>query len=494
MLSGSKKSTLFIALLTGIVLLNGTIAIAKDIALPPATISQQETWVYTPTTKTLATQAVFPDKAWWQASGDPYLIATLEAVLANNNELKGSQAKLLESRALIRETLGGAFPSLTINPSGVRQKNSANLIVPSRAQLSGNGPRLFAPGATINTYSLPLQASWEPDVWLRTLDATQLAKQTLEQSVQDQHQLHVLLITDAATAYWNLIGIDAQLLCLEKALHLAADRLTLEEDRLQAGLINGETIEQAKANRIVLEQQVVQLLTQQATFQNQLAVLMGKTPAQTAQWPRLSYSQWVESPAASLTDTLSVGVPLEVITRRPDLLKAEAQLKAQALQVRLARKAFLPTFNLTGQYGYASTQLSNWLTQSSNLWNIGGNAAIGLFEGGTKWYRLKREKAIQEQTVANYQHAVLTALGDVENSLATVQSAMILATEEAQRLQATTQQTSYQQDRVQAGLLAQADLLPQEQAIAQGEQALVQQRIAAAVARVGVYKALGGGY
>jgi multidrug efflux system outer membrane protein len=326
------------------------------------------------------------------------------------------------------------------------------------------------------------------------LDATQLAKQTLEQSVQDQHQLQVLLITDAATAYWNLIGTDAQLLCLEKALHLAADRLTLEDDRLQAGLINGETIEQAKANRIVLEQQVVQLLAQQAIFQNQLALLMGKTPAQTAQWPRLSYSQWVETPAASLTDTLAVGVPLEVITRRPDVLKAEAQLKAQALQVRLARKAFLPTFNLTGQYGYASTQLSNWLTQSSNLWNIGGNAAIGLFEGGTKWYRLKREKAIQEQTLANYQHAVLTALGDVENSLATVQSAITLAAEEAQRLQATTQQTSYQQDRVQAGLLAQADVLPQEQAIAQGEQALVQQRIAAAVARVGMYKALGGGY
>ncbi|MFN8615117.1 MAG: TolC family protein [Vampirovibrionales bacterium] len=322
---------------------NHSTSFAKKVTLPNGSITTHETWVYTPST--LTTQTSFPDKDWWHASGDPHLIATLEAVLAYNNELHIARAKITESRALIKETLGGAFPSLTINPSGVRQKNSTNLIVPSRSQLSGGGPRLFAPGATINTFSLPLQASWEPDVWLRTLDATQLAKQTLEQSEQDLHQLQVLLITDAATAYWNLIGTDAQLLCLEKALRIAVDRLALEEDRLQAGLINGETIEQAKANRIALEQQIVQLRAQQATFQNQLAVLMGKTPAQTSQWPRLAYSEWIDTPTASLSDTLAVGVPLEVITRRPDVLKAEAQLKAQALQVRLARKAFLPTFN-----------------------------------------------------------------------------------------------------------------------------------------------------
>jgi multidrug efflux system outer membrane protein len=321
-----------------------------------------------------------------------------------------------------------------------------------------------------------------------------LAKQTLEQSLQDHHQLQVLLVTDAATAYWNLIGVDAQLLWLEKALNLANDRLKLEEDRLQAGLINGDTVEQAKEQQAVLEQQVAQYMAQQATLQNQLAVLIGKTPAETAHWPRLSYTEWVETPAAELSATLAVGVPLDLIARRPDILKAEAQLKAQAIQVRLARKAFLPTFTLTGQYGYASTQLNNWLTNSSNLWNIGGNAAIGLFEGGQKWYRLKREKALQEQTVANYQQTVLNALSDVETSLAQVQQALDQAKQQHLAVTATRQHTRYQHDRSQAGLLAEADVLPQEQALVQAEQNLVQQRIAAAVARLGVYKALGGGY
>jgi len=454
--------------------------------------SSQDGWTTTPTV--VATSPELPDKQWWLSAGDPYLIATLEAVLAHNWELKQAQATLKEARAQIRETLGGALPTISLNPSAIRQKNSANLIVPNRGQLSGGGPRLFAPGATINTFSLPLQATWEVDLWLKTWDATQYAKATLKQREANERALRLALITDAATAYWNWIGAEAGSDLLKQSIALAKEKVALELDRLQAGLISGDAVAQARQTLAQQEQLLASLEQTKLASQYQLAVLMGKTPAAMAQWPHLDYASWEATPMASLTDTLAAGTPYEALTRRPDIAVAEAQLTAQAIQVRLARKAFLPTFNLSGQYGFASTELSNWLSQTSKLWNIGGNAAISLFQGGQKWYRLKRDKAVYEQTVANYQKTVLTALQEVEISLATVQQAITNAQQQQLRAQASHEELTYVQDRERVGLVSMADVLPYKQNQLQLAQQLTQERVQAAVAKVSLYKALGGDF
>ena len=412
---------------------------------------------------------------WWKQFGDPELDRLEDRALEASPTLVLAAARLIQARSALNAASAGVFPQIGINAREARQRISAN------RPLSNYASPNFS--TTQYDFAGSLTASYEVDFSGRVRATIEGAQATAEQSAADFENARLLLTADLATAYVNLRALDIELDVLARALDLQRRSLGLARSRHELGATSGLDVAQQQALLDSTLTQVDVLKRQRAIFEHAIATLTG-TPA-----PVFSIAPRPSLPAPP---AIPIGVPSDVLERRPDVAAAERAMAAANAQVGIANAAFYPSITLGASLGTQSRALATLFDLPSVIWSLGASLAQPLFDGGRLRANLESSRANYEATVAMYRRIVLTAMQEVEDGI--IGSAALERAQEQAKVAITSAERvlDLATTRYEGGVSTSLEVITAQQALLTTERLSAQllgQRLLAAVFLV---KALGG--
>ena len=352
---------------------------------------------------------------WWKVFGDRQLDALEEQVSVSNQNLKVAEANYQQARALAQQARAGFFPTVTAGAAAVRLRQSANVPARTTATIGPN-----------NDFLLPLDVSWELDVWGRVRRLVEASKASAQASAADLANVRLSLQSELASDYFAVRGLDAEIQLLEQTLVAYRKALELTKNRYSGGIASQADMALAETQLTTTRAQAIELGIQRAQLEHAIALLTGKPASEFT----LTVAPFTAAPPA-----IPVGVPSELLERRPDIATAERQVAAANAQIGVAIAAFYPTVTLHGLFGFESNTFSNWLSWPSRFWAFGASGTQTVFEGGLRTAVTDQAKAAHAATVASYRETVLSAFRDVEDNLAELR---ILAEESQAQDEAVT--------------------------------------------------------
>ncbi len=409
---------------------------------------------------------------WWAVYDDALLNALQDVVTSSNQDLKVAQSRYAQARALVEGARGNYLPTVTAGASVSRFRNSASTF--------GNTPSNVGPA---NSFRLPLDVSWELDIWGRVRRAVESSEASAQAFAADLETIKLSLQADLAVNYFLLRGIDSERLLLDRTLVSYRKALELITNRHEGGIASDADVAQAETQLKTAEAQAVDLRVRRAQLEHAIAVLIGKTPSEFSM------------PQAGL-DTLPPDVPLvmpsALLERRPDVASAERQMASANAQIGVAKAAFYPTVSIGASAGFASSKASNWLDWPSRFWSVGPAAALTLFDGSRRRAVSDQAQAAYDGTVAAYRQTVLSAFQDVEDNLAEL---AILAEEakiEAAAVTASRRAVAQTTNRYEAGAASYLEVVVAQTFALTNERAAVDISRRRMMASVRLIKAMGG--
>lgn len=426
---------------------------------------------------------------WWEMYRDRQLDDLEERVAISNQGVAAAEANYRAAAALVAESRSALQPTVSANPSVVRSRTSA-------AVASGGGGSGSAAGGTGGTtggggtgprtyFTLPLEASYELDLWGNVRNA--VAQSTYSAQASAAEVATALLSTRSALAqdYFSLRAVDEQRRILDTTLADYEASLHLVRTLYNNGLASEEDMAEADTQLDAAEAQATDLGIARAQYEHALAVLIGVTPAHFSVPVR---------PFDSALPLIPVGLPSDLLERRPDIAAAERQVAAANAAIGIARAAFFPNLTLSASAGFESTDLSHLLDWPDRLWSVGGSVAQTVFDSGLREAATSLARAQFDQAVANYRQAVLVAFQSVEDNLTSLR---ILSTEVTQQHKATvaaerTVQLSVV--RYQNGLDSYVNVITAQNAFLTSRLAELQVQLRQLTASVGLIGNLGGGW
>jgi NodT family efflux transporter outer membrane factor (OMF) lipoprotein len=338
---------------------------------------------------------------WWELFNDQQLNDLEKQVAVSNQTLLVAMATLQQARAVIQEARSQYFPTVTGNPSVTRSRASARAVAHGTNAL------------TYTDYTLPVGASWEPDLWGAIRNTVKADIYSAQASAADLESLRLTDQADVASDYFSLRGQDALKAVLDATVVAYQHTLDLTKTLFEQGIDSDEDVSEAETQLATVQAQDTNVGILRAQYEHAIALLLGK-PASTFSIP-------VQLPATNLTvapPDIPVGVPSELLERRPDVAAAERSVAAANAQIGVARAAFFPTITLGASAGYESISLANLISGPSFMWSVGATAAQTLFDGGLRKATVEQFTAARAAAAANYRQAVLAAFQEVEDNLA----------------------------------------------------------------------------
>ena len=339
---------------------------------------------------------------WWEMFNDPSLNALEEQVAISNQTLLAALADLQEARAVVREARSQYFPTVTGNPSVTKSRASSSV-----------APVGAVEGTTITDYSLPVNASWEPDLWGAIRNTVKADIYNAQASAANLENLRLTAQADVAADYFSLRGQDTLKAVLDDTVAAYQKTLDLTKALFQQGIDSDEDDSEAETQLATVQAQDTNVGILRAQYEHAIALLLGKAAS--------TFSVPVQLPSINLTaqsPEIPVGIPSELLERRPDVAAAERSVAAANAQIGVARAAFFPTITLGASAGYESISLANLISGPSFMWSLGATAAQTLFDGGLRNATVEQFRAAHNAAVANYRQAALTAFQQVEDNLA----------------------------------------------------------------------------
>jgi multidrug efflux system outer membrane protein len=419
-----------------------------------------------------------PKGDWWNVFHDPVLAGLESNAIAGNQNLRAAVARVDQARAAARLTRSQFFPELSLDPSFSRQRVSGNEPIPFSI------PFKLKP-VYINTYNVPLDLSYELDLWGRVRRSFQSAAAQAQATAADTQNILLTLAADVAVNYFLIRSLDAQIAATAGAVRSREASVRILQARYDAGSIPEIDAVQARTALATARYDLADLQRQRAETLDALALLCGQ--------PASSFAL-AEAPLPASPPLVPVGLPSSVLERRPDIAAAERNLAAKSAQIGVARAAYFPVVRLTGQGGYLSGEANNLFTMDSMTFSFGPSASLPIFTAGRTAAQVQQAKSSYQEALADYQQAALTAFKEVEDSLAQITFWTEQAGAQADALASARRAAELTQARYDAGVLtefevvaAQRDELQQERQTAE----LSARRYAAAIRLI---KALGGGW
>lgn len=408
---------------------------------------------------------------WWERFHDPQLNALEDKVSIFNQNIVAAAANVQSARALIREAQTQYFPSVTANPGITNSRIS-----------SAFGQSV---GVNYTTYVLPLEASWEPDLWGRVRKTKEANVMAAQASVADLENVRLSAQADLAADYYQLRAQDALKLVLDQTA--AGDRVALEltRDLYVSGLANDEAVAQAESQLKVVEAQDTNLGVLRAQYEHAIAVLDGE-PASTFSIPERAFEAGMPQ--------IPAGLPSELLERRPDIAAAERAVAQANAQIGIAKTAFYPAVTLSAAVGLGSVSASNWFTWPSRVWSVGPALAETLFDAGLRKATAQQYQAAYDATVANYRQTVLTAFQQVEDNLAALRILSQAIEQQDSAVESAARNLEEAEVRYRAGLDPYLNVIAAQNTLLADRQATVNFRAQQMVAGVQLVKALGGGW
>jgi multidrug efflux system outer membrane protein len=415
-----------------------------------------------------SSQTTFAEMQWWTVLEDPVLQSMIKEALANNYDLRIAANHVLQARDQLGITRANQLPSI----SG----------------FAGAERELSPPTIPVNStfYATGVQFSWMLDFWGQFRRATEAARDTLLSTDYAQNVVRLTLISNLAVAYFQLRAFDQELSSSQRILQTNQETLRITTisvdggaspitDQLQATLL----VEQAQAQITQLEQSIAQT-------ENQISILLGRNPGDI---PRgLALTEQPHFPE------VPIGLPSELLERRPDVRETEGALAAANANVGVAKAAFFPQIPLTASYGATSTSLSDLLKSSASMWSVAGQAVQPIFEGGKIRYGYKLAWAQRDAAELSYRETVQQAFADVANALVGYEKSRSFRMKIEEQTATYAETARLANDRYRGGSTGFLEVLTTQQQYFTSELQVAQAWFSELQNYVQLYQALGGGW
>lgn len=408
---------------------------------------------------------------WWTDFKDPQLNALEQDLKRSNQSIAAAAAAVEAARAIIRESRAQYFPTIT---GGAGITNS---------RISTFGPQPV--GAVYSQFSLPVQASWEPDLWGRVRNTVKANTYAAQASVADLESVRLAAEAELAIDYCELRAQDSMKQVLDATVKADKEAVELNRTLSDAGLTADQTVAQAESQWQSAEAQDANLASLRAQYEHAIAVLIGK--------PAAEFSLAAEAPKA-VFPAIPVGVPSQLLERRPDIAAVERAMAQANAQIGVAKAAYYPNVTLTATGGLTNLSMMQWLTWPSRVWSAGPSMAETLFDAGLRKAAVQQYRAAYDQAVANYRQTVLTAFQQVEDNLAAVRILGDVIERQEAAIRSGERNLRDETARYSGGLDPYVNVLAAETALLANEQTAVTFREQQLVAGIELIEALGGGW
>jgi multidrug efflux system outer membrane protein len=424
---------------------------------------------------------------WWSVFNDPLLDSLVERAVRSNLDLRLAEARIREARASRTVTASGAWPTLDVSGSYTRNRASENAIgSPTQGAViapTGGGANLDQ-----NLYRSGFDANWEIDVFGGVRRSVEAADATIDATVEDRRDVLVTLLGEVATNYIDLRGFQQRLAVARANLKTQQETLELTRVRFQAGLASDLDVAQQEAQASATAAQIPTLESSLKQAVYALDVLLGLQPG--VLWDEVAR----EAEIPGLPPEVLVGLPSDLLRRRPDIRRAERQLAAATAQVGAATADLFPKFFLTGAAGLQSVSASDWINGGSRFWSIGPRITWPVFEAGRIRANIEIRNAQQEQALTQYEKLILNAFRDVETALVNYANEQARYRSLTESVAASRRAVAMANELYVRGLNDFLNVLDTQRSLYLAESELAQSQAAMATNLVALYKALGGGW
>lgn len=415
--------------------------------------------------------ASFGDQKWWDAFQDQALRDLIQTALKQNYDVRIAAARILEARAQLGITLADQYPSITANASSVNERLAQSSRIPS-IETTAN--------------QLNLSAAWELDFWGRFRRATESARASLLAQEWAQREVIRSLVSDLASAYFQLRELDLELEISRQTLASRQDSLRLTQilaDHGATSLLDVRQAEQLVFTAGAAIPDLEQRIEQQENF---ISILLGQNPQSIARGRKLvDQPHPLEVPA---------GLPSSLLERRPDIRQAEQQLIAANAQIGVAKSAYFPQISLTATGGYQSSALTGLFSGPAGLWSVGGNAVQPIFEGGRIRNRVKFAEAQTQEATLFYQRTIQQAFRDVSDALVAYRKSQEFRIQQEQLTHAADEAKNLSNMRYKGGATSYLEVLDSDTRYFSAQLTLAQAQLRELQSLVQIYRSLGGGW
>ena len=380
---------------------------------------------------------------WWEIYQDPQLNQLEERIDSNNVQLRQAMETYLAAQDQVRAARANLYPTLSAGPSIGRNRVSAN--------------RPLAPPGGATTYSdfvIAGQASWEPDFWGRIRRTVEQARANAQASAADAANVALTLHAEMATDYFALRGLDSQIKLLTDTVTDLEHQLDLTQRRFAGGVATAVDVAQAQTQLETVRAQLVDLGVARAQFEHAIGTLANYN------LPGFSIPP---SPLDLALPKVPLGVPSQLLERRPDIAAAERLAAAANAQIGIAVSAFYPTITLGGSGGFESANPGTWIQGPSSLWSLGAQATELLFDAGQRHALTDRARHAYEAQADGYRNTVFQAFNDVEDQLSGLRILEQEASTEQRAVDAAQHSFDLSNARYKGGVTSYLEVLTAEQ-------------------------------
>src|ERR1039457_4325780 len=351
---------------------------------------------------------------WWELYNDAALNALEEQVSVSNQNVLQAEAQYRQAKAAVSVARSALSPAVATAPAATFAGGATS----TGSSSGSSGSR--------KSFTLPVNVSWEPDLWGNIRRGVTASAANAQSLAADVGNARLLYQAELAQDYFGLHGNDGEAELLARTEASYKEYLTLTRNRVAGGVASDLDVAQAETQLYQVQSQLMDLGVQRAALEHAIAILIGKAPAELTIPPVI-----LNTPPPPVP----LGLPSELLERRPDIASAERLVAAANEQIGIATAAFYPNLSLTGSAGLQSSSLAKWFTWPSRFWSVGPQLAQSLFDGGSRRGVVAEQRAAYDATVAAYRETVLTAMQQVEDNLA----ALRILAGEADKVRQTVQ-------------------------------------------------------
>lgn len=404
---------------------------------------------------------------WWKNYKDEYLEGYIVKAVNNNNDLKIATLKVEEARQNVKLQFSKELPSAMIGASPAVYKNM---------------------GETTSTgmFAIPMVVSYEADIFLKNHDKTKSVKKIYEVSKINEKAAYISIASGVGSTYFNIVRLDKLISIQEEIIANRKQIYDLMNKRNKEGITSTADVVRANKSYVLALTDLSDLKKSREIMLNNLAVLTGESPNNIDEFKRISYDEMMYQ------KPIPQEISSDVIMQRPDYQAAEKMVQKAGIDVRVARKEFLPTVNILGLLMFNSSSLNNTMNWASSLAALGGGLMLPIFTGGAKMANLRLNKNKYEQIMQSYYKTNLVAIQEVNDSLSSLKLDNEKYLKNVKSRDMQKEDYNYMKKRYEQGVISNLDLIQQKEALLVIDKMVASSKTDCYIDQISLYKATGG--
>ena len=413
---------------------------------------------------------------WWEIYDEPELNALEEELNVDNQNIRESFENYMEARAVVHEARSQLFPTVSLGPSYTRSQSSSTV---------GSGGASAQGGSQSQVFSLPGEVSWEPDLWGKVRTAIKSSQYVAQVTAADLANERLAEQASLAEYFFEIRGQDALQSIVDQIVDVDRHGVEVEQARYDTGVDDQITLVNAQITFQNAETAATNLQIARAQFEHAIAMLVGK--------PASGFSIPVEA-KTSAPPAIPVGLPSQLLERRPDVAAAERQMASANAQIGIAYAAYYPSLTLSASGGVESSAIKNLFDVASRFWSAGPSLSETVYDGGLRRATVNQYIATYNGDLAAYRQSVLTAFEQVEDTLAEVR---VLSQEIGQQqavIDSSQKALDIEQGRYKSGIDAFTNVVTAQSNLLVNKESLAAMQVEQMTASVALIEALGGGW